>query len=108
MYKQGTVILTPFPFTDLSDEKVRPAVIVSKGLIGGEVVVVFITSKTKVSGPYTVTISPSSENGLRLPSVVVCSKIATISKKIVLGELGTLSEKNTNEVLKSIRVVLGL
>jgi mRNA interferase MazF len=108
MYKQGTVILTPFPFTDLSDEKVRPAVIVSKGLIGGEVVVAFVTSKTKVSNTHAVSISPSSSNGFRLASAVVSSKIATISKKIILGELGNLSEKDKKEVLKSIKVVLGL
>jgi mRNA interferase MazF len=108
MYKQGTVILTPFPFSDLSEDKVRPAVIVSKGLVEGEVVVAFVTSKTKTNNTYTTAISPSISNGLRLPSVLVSSKIATISKKIVLGELGTLNDKDKREVLKSIKAVLGL
>ena len=28
--KRGTVVLTPFPFTDLSGQKVRPALVVSR------------------------------------------------------------------------------
>jgi mRNA interferase MazF len=109
MYRQGTVILVAFPFSDFSDDKVRPAVIVSKGLAGDELIAAFITSKTKVrSKIHVVSITPSDSNGLKLPSVVVCSKIATFSKKIILGELGTLSEENKKEVLKSVRVVLGL
>ena len=27
--KRGTIILTPFPFTDLSNSKVRPALVIS-------------------------------------------------------------------------------
>lgn len=109
MYKQGMVVLVPFPFSDLSDDKVRPAVIVSKGLTGEELIAAFITSKVKSkSKAHVVSISPTENNGLKLPSVVVCSKIATFSKKIILGELGELSEKDKKEVLKSIKVVLGL
>jgi mRNA interferase MazF len=108
MYKQGTVILIPFPFSDRSEEKVRPAVIVSKGLTSSEVVVVFITSKKKSDGVHAVNISPSEQNGLKAPSTVVCSKLATVHKQIVLGELGLLSEKDLKTILKEVKTVLGL
>lgn len=108
MHKQGTIVLTPFPFTDLSGDKVRPAVIVSDGLRGDDVVVVFVTSKLKIKDVHVVSITPEKSNGLKVVSAAVCSKIATLSKKVILGELGSLSEKDKKEVMESIKAVLGL
>ena len=107
MYKQGTVVLTPFPFTDLSGDKVRPAIIVSSNLKGTDVIVVFITSKKKGSSPHTITIAPTSSNGLKTPSMAVCSKIATLDKKVILGELGVLSESDKKAVQKALAAVFG-
>jgi mRNA interferase MazF len=43
--KRGTTVLTPFPFTDLSGQKVRPALVVSRSdRPGSDVVLAFITS----------------------------------------------------------------
>ncbi len=42
---KGKVVLTPFPFTDLSASKVRPAVVVSNSLRGGaDVILAFIST----------------------------------------------------------------
>ena len=107
MFRQGTVVLTPFPFTDLSGDKVRPAIIISKDLKGDDVIVVFITSKKKGPGAHTVAIAPSASNGLKTPSIAICSKIATLDKKVILGELGGLSESDRKAVQKALAVVLG-
>ncbi len=107
MYKQGTIVLTPFPFTDLSGDKVRPAVIVSNNLKGDDVIVVFITSKAS-KGAHTIAVIPSKSNGLKVSSKIVCSKIATLSKKVILGELGVLDKKENMEVLKTMKYILGL
>ena len=46
MYKFGTIILIPFPFTDLSKSKIRPALIVSQSNLNSEdITVCFITAK---------------------------------------------------------------
>lgn len=43
--KRGTIVLTPFPFTDLSGQKVRPALVVSRSdRPGSDVVLAFITA----------------------------------------------------------------
>ena len=45
--KRGTVVLTPFPFTDLSGQKVRPALVVSRSdRPDPDVLLAFITSKS--------------------------------------------------------------
>lgn len=108
MYKKGLVILVPFPFTDLSGNKVRPAIIVSERKTGSDVVVVFITSQTKLKDKHLVSIKPEEGNGLKIPSKVVCSKIATLDAKIVLGELGTVSDSVLCEINNELRKVLGL
>ena len=108
MYKKGTVILVPFPFTDLSGQKVRPAVIVSKVKYGDDITVVFLTSQVKLKGKYLVSIKPSDTNGLKVDSKIVCGKIATLDTKIVLGELGVLTKQEQTAIDKNIKSILGL
>ena len=102
MPKQGTIVLVPFPFTDLSAMKVRPALVLSAKSVKADVLVAFISSKNKKGGEYDVAVSPSSENGLKVASVIVCSKIATLEKTVILGELGVAEER----VLKQVKAKL--
>ncbi len=108
MYKKGTVVLVPFPFTDLTGNKVRPAVIVSNSKNGHDIVVVFITSQSKLKGKNLVAIIPNNHNGIKIPSKIVCGKIATLDTKIVLGELGQLTPGEQRMVDTELRVVFGL
>lgn len=102
------IILTPFPFTDLSSSKVRPAVIVSNGLIGDDVIVAFITTHLKLRNTASVSLNPEGTNGLKQPSKVVCSKLATLEKKIILGELGIISKTDQQAVDAALRQVFVL
>jgi mRNA interferase MazF len=108
MYKKGTVILVPFPFTDLSGNKVRPAVIISKGKMGADIVVLFITSQAKLKEKYLVSIKPEAGNGLKVMSKIVCSKIATLDAKIILGELGTLSKSVQKQIDQELKIIFDL
>lgn len=105
MFKKGTIVLVPFPFTDLSGNKVRPALIISKGKVGEDVVVVFITSQTKLKGANLVVVEPDQQNGLKTASKIVCAKIATLDAKVVLGEIGMISsvvQKKVDTELKKL------
>lgn len=43
--RRGTIVLTPFPFTDLPGQKLRPAVAVSRSdRPGADVVFAFVTT----------------------------------------------------------------
>ena len=108
MYKKGAIVLVPFPFTDLSGSKVRPAVIVSNGKIGSDVVVLFITSQPKLKGKHLVQIVPDRENGIKAKSKIVCSKLATLESKIILGELGFISKPVLKNIDIELKKVLGL
>jgi len=108
MPKKGAIVLVPFPFTDLSGNKVRPALIISTNLKGGDVVVVFITSQTKSKEKHLVPITPDAQNCLKAKSQIVCGKIATLDKKIILGEIGVISNTIEAAVNTELKRVLGL
>jgi mRNA interferase MazF len=108
MYNKGDIILTPFPFTDLSGSKVRPAVVIASRKKSVDITVVFITSKSKKGGDFIVPIEPSVHNGLKVSSAVVCDKIATLDGKVILGKIGECSSAHVVAVDAELRTVLGL
>lgn len=86
--KKGDIVLIPFPFTDLSYNKNRPAII----LIDAEddVTVCFMTTQLKWQAEFDVLVQPSAVNGLKKTSLIRLHKFATIDKDFILGRLGTL------------------
>lgn len=109
MYKKGSIILTPFPFTDFSGTKVRPAIILSSKAYGDDVIVAFISSRKKNRLLETeVLVQPDKNNGLKTSSNIKLTKIATLDKKIVLGELGIIDNKNLAKINQKIRKILEL
>lgn len=84
----GTIVLTDFPFTDLTATKRRPALVVSTDNDRRtDVVVAYITSVARVD-PDAVPIPATPGTGLKVPSVVRFDKIATIDRSILSGRLG--------------------
>jgi len=73
----GSIVLTRFPFTDLSGDKRRPALVVSRNNHRrADLVVCFITSV------------PSPGTGLKVASVVRFDKLATLDPAVITGKLG--------------------
>ncbi|MBU1046159.1 type II toxin-antitoxin system PemK/MazF family toxin [Patescibacteria group bacterium] len=107
MYKKYKIILTPFPFTDLSSLKVRPAVIISN-LSSDDVVVSFISSEIKKTFNQDIKIKKTEINGLKKDSVIKISKIATLDKKIILGELGEVDNSLKEKINTSLKKVFNL
>lgn len=96
MYECRKIILVPFPFTDLSSQKIRPALIISKTTKeSDDVIVLFISSKIQKNPPRSYILSSHHKDfvktGLKVSSLVRCDKVATLSKKVILGEIGFVS-----------------
>jgi len=113
MFEKGTIVLVPFPFTDLSAHKVRPAVIVSSFSGGGDVIVAFISSRLHQKlHPMEVLIEQAdpafANTGLKCDSLIKVDKLATLDKKIILGELGLIDTNVEREVAKKLRRLFGL
>lgn len=107
MHKAGDIILVPFPFTDLSGQKIRPALILAAQENGNDMTVCFISSLVdKKPHKFDVLVSEKDINfkktGLKINSIIKIAKIATLDKEIALGKIGELDDKN----LKKVRVIL--
>ena len=86
----GAIVLTDFPFTDLSSAKRRPALVVSTdNARRSDIIVAYITSVLR-NAPDAAPLAPAPENGLKVPSMVRFEKLATIEKRIVAGRVGSV------------------
>ncbi|MBW8334966.1 MAG: type II toxin-antitoxin system PemK/MazF family toxin [Prolixibacteraceae bacterium] len=87
---KGDVVLIPFPFSDFSGAKNRPAVILIE--TDEDVTVAFIMTQLKWKTEFDVLLQPSDLNGLKKDSLIRLNKLATIDKELVVGRLGSLEE----------------
>jgi len=75
MFPFGSIVLARFPFTDLSGDKRRPALVVSRdNHRRSDLVVCFITSVPR-KGFDMAAIAASPDTGLKVPSVVRFDKL---------------------------------
>ncbi len=109
-YDPWDIVLLPFPFTNLSASKKRPAVVISPKLYNSEqdVVVLFLTSKINVSskvGDYKLKHWQSSN--LPKPSMVRM-KFATIDKDFILKKIGGIERSDIAKITSEMRDFLEL
>jgi mRNA interferase MazF len=104
--KKGDIVLIPFPFTDLTGTKNRPALILIDA--DDDITVSFITTQLKWQEQFDVRLEPSNENGLKKASLIRLNKITTIDKELVIGKLGQLTESEIEEVNRRLIDLLDL
>jgi mRNA interferase MazF len=79
---KGDLVLIPFPFTDLSGSKNRPAVILIVN--ENDATVAFISTQLKWKMDTDLILKPSDQNGLKKESLLRLSKISTIDKNLIV------------------------
>ncbi len=103
---KGDVILIIFPFTDLSGNKLRPALVV--GETTADITVLFITTQLKWQENTDVILLPDNNNGIKKQSLLRISKIATLDKTLVKGRLGFIDPMIHDEINGQLRKYLQL
>lgn len=106
MYKQGHIVLVPFPFTDLSATKIRPALVmadVQKG--SSHALLCFITSNLKNKSAVNMQLPANEVTGLKMPSLVKVDQLASIDLHLIHGKIGELEPNHVFE-LKNVLVKL--
>jgi mRNA interferase MazF len=109
MYSKGDIVLVPFPFSDLSSSKTRPAVVVSTEDYEGEtgnIIVAMITSVLHAS-PFDCEIKEWKAANLLSPSWVRV-KLATLEPSLVRFRPGKLTAEDLSEVNKILYLALEL
>ena len=112
--KKGIIVLAPFPFTDLTTIKRRPAIIVSSSTKrDNDVIVAFISSKLKSTFNNTDFLLETNHpdfslTGLKRTSVFNMDKLVTIEQSIIIGEIGKVSETILKELNSKLKIALDL
>ena len=107
--QKGDIVLVPFPFTDLTSTKLRPAIILWSSNISFDVTVCFISSQNlSTLTPEEFLLSKSdpefSQTGLKTNSKVRVSRIVTIERRLItrrIGKLGNHQVQLLNQTLIS-------
>ena len=110
--RRGDIVPLPFPFTDLSSARVRPALILADPR-GDDITVAFITSGTAGPDPAAEHVLDPADpectpTGLEVRSIVVLSKLATLHRRSVQRRLGHVGPRAQAAIDAALRHVLGL
>jgi mRNA interferase MazF len=109
-YSFGDIILVPFPFTDQTTVKKRPAVIVSSATYNRQrpdVIIMAVTSQRPSAGSFgEVRLGQWRRSGLVKPSVVK-PIFTTIEKGLVQKRLGRLADTDRSSLQAILEDLLG-
>ncbi len=104
--RKGDVVVLPFPFSDLSISKKRPALIVAN-LKGDDVILCQITSQHRKDN-YSVTLHDKDfkKGKLNQKSRIRPNRLFTAEKSIILYKIGKLKQEKINQVQEHlIRII---
>jgi mRNA interferase MazF len=97
--KIGEIILIPFPFAELTNKKVRPAVIITETDDKYKDLVVSAISSVVPSkfSRREILLRPNKVNNLRVGSIIKVDRIVTLKRDDKIADLGRLSSKELAE-----------
>lgn len=109
-FEPFTVVRVPFPFTDRTATKNRPALILSDATLfnnlAGHSVMAMITSASNAPWPLDCLLQDLATAGLPAPSKVRF-KLFTLDHRLVRGELGRLAPVDGQNVRSALVQLLG-
>lgn len=108
-YNSGEIVLVKFPFTNLEEDKKRPALVMHQILLSEReylITVAMITSRVEgleIDGDCSI--ADWEKSGLLHPSLVRLSKLATVDGALIQKKLGILSKNDFQKTKKSFQKI---
>lgn len=103
---KGDVVVLPFPFSDLSATKKRPALIVAD-LTGDDLILCQITSEARHDEYAIILTNKEFQQGsLNQTSMIRPNKLFTADKTLISYKIGTLKQNKIKEVEERILKIL--
>lgn len=101
-FVKGDVVVVPFPFSDLSQSKKRPA-LVAANLEGEDLILCQITSEARIDR-YSIALCQDDfrQGNLRFTSIIRPNRLFTADKGIIIYKAGSLGNAKMEEVEKEI------
>ncbi len=111
IYKQGEIALVPFPFSDLSRQKVRPVLILSNNKynqFSSDILVCGLTTNLKPTS-YSVLVTPDDVEGkdkLRHKSKIKVDAIVSLDQKLLIKSIAKLKSSLFKKVINEINKLI--
>ena len=105
-FVKGDVVVVPFPFSDLTATKRRPALVVAD-LSGVDVILCQITTRS-ARDSYAVLLADEdfSTGGIRQPSNIRPNRLFTADSGVILYRAGAITTAKMSEVTNRIVSIL--
>ncbi|QES93113.1 type II toxin-antitoxin system PemK/MazF family toxin [Empedobacter brevis] len=108
-YNQRDIVLVKYPFTNLKESKVRPALIISNKKVNksGDYIFVMITSQKLRENFLHITSDMietpfRQKNGIEVENYLYCKKISTIDESLVVRKISELKSEYYDNVYNMV------
>lgn len=103
MKRAGQIVLTSFPYSDLSEAKLRPVLMLRQASRFDDWLVCMVSSQVQQAetGLDEILAQPDTDfanSGLKVPSVLRLSRLAVLDGSLLLGSIGTISDERLGNV----------
>jgi mRNA interferase MazF len=105
-FVKGDVVVVPFPFSDLTNAKRRPALVLAE-LTKNDLILCLITSQAANDNYTTLIENNDFEIGsLSKTSYAKSNRVFTANEQLIAYKAGKLTTEKTNEVIAKLIAIL--
>ena len=105
-FVKGDVVVVPFPFSDLSQSKKRPALVLAP-LEGNDVILCQITSKnTKDNYAISIDETDFESGSLKQAGNIRPNRLFTADTHIILYRIGVIKKDKLNQVTNKVLQII--
>jgi mRNA interferase MazF len=108
MYSQRDIILIPFPFSDLTGSKKRPAIIISNSKLKGDDFICSLITSNKPKKGMALENKKFEEGKLPFKSWIKPERIFTIDKRIIIKKLAKIKPEIMIELKSEVEEFISL
>ena len=108
-FAKGDIVLFPFPYTDLSNRKLRPCLVLSEQM-GEDMVLCQITSQKIQRDEYSVSVKKeeTKDGSLQVDSYIRTNMLFTAATSQILKKCCSVSSANYNKVVEKIVMLISV
>ena len=101
-FVKGDIVVIPFPYSDLSNAKRRPALVLAESSYNDLILCQITSQDVKDSHAIPLSDAEFSEGKLNKPSNIRPNKLFTADSNIILYKLGSLHRQKINDVIDRV------
>ncbi len=105
-FVKGDIVVIPFPYSDLTNAKKRPALVLAESSLGDLILCQITSQEIKDFSAITLSNDDFTHGSLNKVSNIRPNKLFTADSKIILYKVGSLSAYKINQVIDKIIEIL--